>query len=328
MIISKTPLRISFAGGGTDLPSFYRISNIPGAVINASINRYVYITVNRKFDNLIRVSYSKTEIVKNLDDLEHNIIRESLRLLGIHQGVEIVYMADLPLGGGGSGLGSSSALAVGVLNALHAYLGQFVTAEQLAREAIQIEMEILNYPVGKQDQYAAAYGGINHITFNMDESVLVEPVFCSRYFRDLLSDNLMLLYTGIDRISSNILADQQKNTKDKLIENLQMLDLVKQFKNALISESLNDVGAILHKGWLIKKQLAEGVSSNKIDAWYDKALSLGAKGGKIAGAGGGGFLLLQCPVDLQKKLEGGLPELVNQKVYFEPFGSRIIHASE
>ena len=181
MIISRTPLRMSFAGGGSDLAAYYKTGF--GAVVSSALDRYIYITVNRKFDELIRVSYSQTEIVESVDELQHNIIRECLRIVGIEKGVEIVYMGDIPLGSAGTGLGSSSSLTVGVLNALYAYKGEHVSAERLAREACEIEIDILNCPIGKQDQYIAAYGGLQYVRFNRDESVFVDPVICQNIIR-------------------------------------------------------------------------------------------------------------------------------------------------
>jgi D-glycero-alpha-D-manno-heptose-7-phosphate kinase len=210
MIISKTPLRVSFAGGGSDLSVYYKHGC--GSVVSTAIDKYIYITVNRKFDDLIRVSYSKTEMVKNVDEIEHNIIREALKLVGIETGIEVVYMGDIPLGTAGVGLGSSSSLAVGVLNALYASKGQNVSAEKLARDACRIEIDILKQPIGKQDQYIAAYGGLQHIRFNGDESVFVDPVICQRETKEQLNNKLLLFYTGITRVSSSILAEQEQKT--------------------------------------------------------------------------------------------------------------------
>ena len=209
MIISRTPLRVSLFGGGSDLSVFYK--NTPGIVLSTSIKKYIYITVNEKFDDLIRVSYSTTEIVDSVDKIQHNIIREALKMVGIEKGIEVVYMGDVPLGSAGTGLGSSSALAVGVLNALYAYKGIHVDAEKLARQACQIEIEILKNPMGKQDQYASAYGGLNTIQFNSDESVFIDPIIFNETIKKTLESKFMMFYTGVERLSSHILGAQESN---------------------------------------------------------------------------------------------------------------------
>src|SRR3984885_5815882 len=223
MIISRTPLRMSFSGGGTDIPDYYRHRN--GAVVSTAIDKYIYITVNQKFDDLIRVSYSKTENVRSLDEVEHNIIREALKMVGITKGIEVVYMGDIPLGSAGIGLGSSSSLAVGVLNALYAYQGRHVSADRLAREACEIELYILKNPIGKQDQYIAAYGGFQHIQFNSDEQVFVDPVIFPSESKKILNQKLLLFYTGTTRISSSILKEQGQNTPKNMGYLDEMVDL-------------------------------------------------------------------------------------------------------
>jgi len=210
MIISRTPLRISFAGGGSDLEEYYKTGC--GAVVSTAIDKYVYITVNKKFDDMIRVSYSKTELVDNVNELEHNVIRESLKLLEIRKKIEVVYMGDIPLGSAGIGLGSSSGLAVGVLNALYAYKGLHASAQRLADDACKIEIDILGHPMGKQDQYISAYGGFNYIQFNKDGTVFVDPIICNTETKTLLHNKLMLFYTGLVRVSSTILGEQKSKT--------------------------------------------------------------------------------------------------------------------
>lgn len=326
MIISRTPLRMSFAGGGSDLDEYYKNRHVKhGAVVSTAINKYVYITVNQKFDDMIRVSYWKTEIVEDLNDLEHNIIREALRLLDIQKGVEIYYMADIPLGSAGIGLGSSSGLAVGVLNALYAFKGEHVSAERLAQDACQIERQILEHPVGKQDQYMTAYGGFNFIKFNSDESVFVDPIICKRETKEKLNRKLLLFYTGITRVSSNILADQQKQTRLNLDYYHRMVQLAEDLAGSLSQNDLTRFGEALHEGWLYKKKLAEGISSNLLDAYYEKARTAGAVGGKILGAGGGGFLLLYCEEENQEKVRQALSVLKECPFAFEPQGSKIIY---
>jgi len=328
MIISRTPLRISFAGGGTDLPGYYMYNNNYGAVVSSAIDWYVYITINRKFDDLIRLSYSKTELVECVDELEHNIIREALKLVGVEKGIDIVYMADIPLTTAGSGLGSSSALAVGVLNALYAYVGQHISAERLAREACEIEMEILKHPMGKQDQYAAAYGGLNFIRFNNDDTIFVDPVICKPETKRALSSKLMLFYTGITRHSSSILEKQESSIKGRLEFHHRLVELAADMRECLNKNDLSLVGRLLNEGWTNKMKLTSKVTNSQIDEWYNKALKAGALGGKIAGAGGGGFLLIYCDEDKQDKVRAALSDLKCYSVGLESQGSKIIYVSE
>jgi D-glycero-alpha-D-manno-heptose-7-phosphate kinase len=327
MIISKTPLRLSLAGGGTDLPSFYKFSKKPGKVISFAINRYIYISVNKKFDDLIRVSYSETEIVNDISKLKHNIIRECLKLLKITKGIEIVYSADLPLKDGGSGLGSSSALAVGVLNALHAFKGEYICPQELAEKAFLIEKNILGYPVGKQDHYPPAFGNLNSYTFMPNERVLIEPLTIDDKGFKQLNESFILFYTGINRVSSNILSSQQKNTKNKMEENYALLKLVEETKNILYAGKIYKIADILNSSWEIKKRLSENISNNKINALCKQVLNAGATGLKIAGAGGGGFIFAYCPSRKQKTILKTLKSFNYQKISIDSFGSRIIHAS-
>ncbi len=327
MIISRTPLRASFAGGGSDIGAYYR-NRPPGVVVSTCINRYIYITVNKKFDDLVRVSYSQTELVNSADDVEHNIIREALKLVGIERGIEVVYMADLPLVKAGFGLGSSSSLAVGVLNALYAYKGQHVSAEQLARDACKIEIDILGNPIGKQDQYAAAYGGLNYIQFNSDESVFVDPLIFNQKTKRDLNKKLMLFYTGIERISSDILEEQTRNMPENLEYIDKMVDLANELCKSLRENKIDQVGEILHQGWVYKTKLASGVTSQRIDEYYDRARSAGASGGKILGAGGGGFMLLFCDQQYQNKVREALRDLKENPIDFEQQGSKIIYVQD
>ena len=319
-------MRASFAGGGSDLAVCYR--NGYGTVVSTAIDKYIYITVNKKFDDLIRVSYSTTEIVENIDEVEHNLIREALKIVGIEKGVEVVYMGDIPLGTAGTGLGSSSSLAVGALNALYAYKGQAVSAETLARQACKIEIDILDCPIGKQDQYIAAYGGLQNIQFNSDETVFVDPVICQKQTKQRLNDRLMLFYTGITRVSSSILTEQKQNTSVNGDCMKQLLELANQLKEALVKDDLSQFGQILHDGWLNKKKLASNVSNPKIDEYYDLAIKAGAVGGKILGAGGGGFLLLFCEPEYHNKVRKALTELKETPFNLEPQGSKIIYVSD
>lgn len=323
MIISRTPLRVSFAGGGSDLQDYYQTGR--GRVVSTAIDKYIYITVNRKFDDLIRVSYSQTEIVESIDDLKHNIIREALKMTGITQGIEVMYMGDIPLGSAGIGLGSSSALAIGVLNALYALKGVHVSAERLAREACQIEIDILGHPIGKQDQYIVAHGGFNYIQFNKDETVFVDPIICDATTRRRLNSKLLLFYTGIQRISATVLTEQKAKTHTNLDFLDKMVTLADTLRERLIENDIDEVGEILHQGWLYKQKLASNISNPQINDYYEKARNAGAVGGKILGAGGGGFLLFYCDEKHQDKVRAALSDLRETPFQMEPQGSKIIY---
>lgn len=328
MIISRTPFRVSFFGGGTDLADYYRNSSFGyGAVISTAVNRYTYITVNKKFDDMIRVSYSKTEHVASVDEIEHNIIREALKIVGIEKGIDIVYMADIPLGSAGIGLASSSAIAVGTLNALYAYLGKHASAEQLAREACQIEIEALKNPIGKQDQYAVAYGGFNHYQFNSDESVFVDPVICKPETKKKFQENLMFFYTGLTRISSTVLTEQKKNIPERKKNLDELVKMTTIAQEALQNNDLTEIGRQLNYAWELKKGLASTISNPIIDDMYNKALEAGAIGGKILGAGGGGFLMLYVEKENQEKVRAALKDFKEAPMEFEGQGSKIIYVN-
>jgi len=326
MIISRTPLRISLAGGGSDLEEYYKTGC--GAVVSTAIDKYIYITVNKKFDDMIRVSYSKTEIVDDVKDLEHKVIRESLKLLEISKKIEVVYMGDIPLGSAGVGLGSSSGLAVGVLNALYAFKGLHASAERLADDACKIEIEILAHPMGKQDQYISAYGGFNYIQFNKDGTVFVDPIICKTETKTLLHNKLMLFYTGLVRVSSSILKEQKNKTSINLVYLDKIVDLARELRDQLVCNKIDSIGDILHEGWLLKKKLANGISTPQIDKYYEKARKAGAAGGKILGAGAGGFLLLYCDEKYQPRVRESLKELKESPFKFEPQGSKIIYVHD
>ncbi len=325
MIISRTPLRVSFFGGGSDLQVYYQQS--PGLVLSTAVDQFIYITVNKKFDDLIRVSYSKTEIVDHVDKIEHNIIREALKIVGIKKGIEIVYMGDVPLGSAGTGLGSSSALAVGVLNALYAYTGRHIDAETLAQQASRIEIDILGNPMGKQDQYASAYGGLNSIQFNADESVFVDPVIFTQNTKEVLESKFLMFYTGIERLSSSILGDQQSSIDDNFKQINQVVELAKQGINVLRNNDIESIGPLLHESWLLKKQFAQGVSNPVLDEIYQSAMASGASGGKLLGAGGGGFFLFYCEPQKQPAVRKALSHLKETTFRFEPQGSKIIYVN-
>ena len=320
MIISRTPLRVSFAGGGTDLRAYYGRER--GAVLSTAIDKYIYITVNRKFDDKVRVSYSVTEIVDHASELKHELIREALKLTGISGGIEIT---DVP--SQGTGLGSSSSYTVGLLNALYAFTGKLVSAERLADEACRIEIELCGKPIGKQDQYIAAYGGMQHIQFNPDESVFVDPLPCRKELREQLQSSLLMLYTGLTRSANDVLSEQRKNTEQsgETMDGLRsMRDLADQLRESLCAGNLDGFGEMLHAGWMLKRTLAAGISSPSIDSWYELARKNGAIGGKLLGAGGGGFLLLYAHPDRHAGLIRTLPELRPIPFRFEPQGSKII----
>lgn len=321
MIISRTPFRISFAGGGTDLREFY--SRETGAVTASCIDKYMYITVNKRFDHTIRVSYSKTEIVETVDEIKHPIVRETLKYVGLTSQIEIISIADLPAG---AGVGSSSSFTVGLLNALYAYLGKHKSAAELAKEACHLEIDVVKEPIGKQDQYAVAFGGIQHIQFNPDESVFVDPVIFSAEEKLRLNKCLLLFYTGLTRKASDILNGQKKNTPNKLEYLRKIRDLSYEIRDILIcGKDLDGFGRALHKGWVLKKELADNITNGHIDKYYQKAIDAGALGGKLLGAGGGGFLLFYCPPARQANLRKALNPLREEPFKFEPQGSKIIY---
>lgn len=326
MIISRTPLRASFFGGGSDLSGYYKNSACGyGAVLSTAIDMYIYITVNKKFDDQIRVSYSKTEIVDSVDQIEHNIIREALKIAGVEKGIEIVYMGDVPLGSAGVGLASSSALAVGVLHALFAYQGKAVPAEFLAQKACEIEIGRLGNPIGKQDQYAVAYGGFNRYRFNADESVFVDPVICRTETKKALQDNLMFFYTDMTHVSSHILSEQKENIPQKMKNLDRMVEMSSAAERLLQQNAIDDFGALLDEAWKLKKGLASGISIPGIDEMYTAARKAGALGGKILGAGGGGFMMLYVPQNRQQSVRDALSAYQERKITFEPEGSKIIY---
>ncbi|MGQ9774909.1 GHMP family kinase ATP-binding protein [Chloroflexus sp.] len=327
MIISRTPLRVSFVGGGSDLPAFYR--HEPGAVVSTAINKYIYITVNEKFDHQIRASYSITEIVERVDDLKHQLIREALRLVGRMHAIEITSISDIP--SQGTGLGSSSTYTVGLLNALYAFIGRFAGAERLAREACFIEIDRCGSPIGKQDQYIAAYGGFQFIQFNPDETVFVDPIICRADTKQLLQQRLLMMYTGATRSAGDVLREQSANTERDETRRQhvrRMVALAHDLRVALHNDDLDAFGEILHEGWMRKRELASGISSSQIDLWYERARAAGAIGGKILGAGGGGFLLLYAPEERHESIKAALSELRYVPIRFEPQGSKIIYVEE
>ena len=323
MIISRTPLRVSFAGGGTDIGDFYRAHG--GAVTSTAISKYMYVTVNRKFDSAIRLSYSKTENVEKVDEIQHPLVREALKLTGITKGIEITSMADVPAQ---TGLGSSSAFTVGLLNALYAYKGEFKPPKLLAEQACHIEIELCKEPIGKQDQYIAAYGGIQHIQFNKDDTVFVDPVICSLETKKALEEGMMLFYTGVTRPASAILTEQKKQMDEKTEIMKKMKGQSGLARDALVNGNTAEFGKLLHEGWMMKRQLAGSITSPDIDEYYEKALKAGALGGKLLGAGGGGFLLFYCPSQKQDAVRRVLSNLKETTISLEPQGTKIIYVSD
>ena len=321
MIITRTPLRISFAGGGTDLPGFYRTHG-GGAVTSAAIDRYVHVLVNEKFDRSIRVAYSRTENVDRLDDLQHGLVREAMRLTGVHEALEVHTIADIP--SEGTGLGSSSTLTVGLLNALYAYRGILKDPAELAEEACRIEIDRLGGTLGKQDQYIAAFGGVEHFEFRSDDSVRTSPIPLSNEDRLELSDHLSLFYTGITRNAEGILKQQASRTganKDSLVR---IRELAGDARFAILKQDWERLGAVLDEGWQLKRGLTSGITTEAIDRQYAAAKAAGAYGGKITGAGGGGFLLLLHPPERSHQIADALSPMTRLPVRITPEGSRIL----
>ena len=325
MIISRTPFRVSFAGGGTDLRAFYQ--HEPGAVVSTTINKYMYLTVNERFDHTVRVSYSKTEIVETAGEVEHPLVREALKKAGIANGIEVTSISDIPAG---TGFGSSSSFTVGLLNALYAYTGTYAPPERLAQEACEIEIDIVGEPIGKQDQYIAAYGGLQYIRFNPDESVFVDPVVCTAELKRALGDRLLLFYTGITRSASEILNEQRKETEQgNTIDFLRKMAYLAGEIRRIFQEGrdLDEFGELLHEGWMLKRELASGITNALIDAAYERARNAGAVGGKILGAGGGGFLLVYGREDKHPAIRKALADLREVPFDIEPQGTKIVHVS-
>lgn len=320
MIVVQSPLRISFFGGGTDFPSFYLKEG--GCVLSSAIDKRIYVTAKYRFDEKLRIGYTRTELVNNLDEIQHELIREALRMSGIRQGIEISSMGDIP--SAGSGLGSSSSVTVGALLALHALSERKVTPEQLARDACAIEIEVLGKPIGVQDQYIAAYGGLRFMEFTVDGRVLVEPVRADPETISALNRNLLLFYSGVTRKSEMVLTEQQANIGDRMAVLREMRDLAYEARSRLEQGELDAFGTMLHHTWTLKRQLASGISNGQIAAIYDRARRAGALGGKVTGAGGGGFILLYCPREKQAEVREALSDLRELPFGFDPDGARVI----
>jgi D-glycero-alpha-D-manno-heptose-7-phosphate kinase len=320
MIIVQTPLRISFFGGGTDFPSYFQSEG--GCVLTTSIDKYIFVTIKSRFDDMLRVGYTKTEMVNHLDELQHELICESLRKTGIRKGVEITTMGDIP--SQGSGLGSSSTVTVGALHAMYSYLGDLVSAEQLASEACDIEINKLGKPVGIQDQYIAAYGGLRFIEFTQNNEVIINKVKIDEATTRRLNENTMLFYTGITRQSQTILNEQKNNIRQRSSVLNEIKQIAYTARDQLQAGNIDCIGELLHESWMLKKQLARKVSNGAINDMYTAAKRAGALGGKVAGAGGGGFLILYCPHEKQEAVRKALCHLQELPFKLEKDGSKVI----
>lgn len=298
MIIIQTPLRVSFLGGGTDFPSYFLEDG--GCVLSTAIDKFIYVAIKKRFDQKLRIGYTKTEMVDHLDDIRHELIREALRKTNITAGVEVTTMGDIP--SEGSGLGSSSTVTVGALHAMYTYLGELPSARQLARQACEIEIETLKAPIGLQDQYIASFGGFRFIEFQSDGRIKVSRIDLDENCLRYLNDNTMLFFTGMTRKANSILKEQKDNIQQRRLVLGEMKDLAYTARSEIEKGNVDSLGKMLHQSWLLKKQLAAQISNPDIDDLYALAIKAGATGGKISGAGGGGFLLLYCPYEKQQSV--------------------------
>ena len=324
MLISRTPVRASFCGGGTDLAAFYQNHPDGGAVTSLAMARYLYVTVNPRFDNSIRISYSSMEFVNNIDEIQHELVREAMKSTGVTDGIEITTIADIP--SRGTGLGSSSAVTIGLLNALSSLAGNPMSSEELAKEACRIEIDVLGQPIGKQDQYAAAIGGANTIGFLPDGSVSIDPLILSDNTKQRIENEFSLVYTGLTRSANSVLSKQKELTADRM-EELSILRLQAfQVRSALEGGRLEEVGRLLEESWQIKRNLVDGITGELLDSLHEQLIDAGATGAKLLGAGGGGFFLVHGDTEIKTRLENSLsskhkilPLLIDSQ------GSTIIH---
>lgn len=324
MIVTRTPFRMSFVGGGSDLPSYYRKNG--GAVLSTSINKYMYVTVNKKFDNDIRLSYSITENVSNTLNIKHPIVRNALEILDISGGIEITSISDIS--SKGSGLGSSSSYTVALLHALFAYQGKFISKEELGRLASHIEIDLCGDKIGKQDQYAAAFGGLNVIEFKENESVIVNPIICKHETIVEMEESIIVFYTGRTRSASALLSKQSDNMENANRRKLmsEMVSLVYDMKEMLENDQVDLLGELLDKNWRLKCQMAEGISDPEIDNWYNKGLRAGAKGGKLLGAGNGGFMMFFAPKENHIDITRAMKDLQRVPFSFDWSGSKVVYS--
>ncbi len=320
MIIVQTPLRVSLFGGGTDLPAYYRQEG--GCVLSTAIDKYVFVTVKERFDDKLRIGYTRTEMVDDVSEVQHELIREAMRKTGVTRGVEISTMADIP--SAGSGLGSSGAVTVGALHALYGQRGEIVPAERMAREACEIEIDILGKPVGVQDQYIAAYGGLRWIEMRPDGTICVERAAFDPQLEQQLSENLLLFFTGVTRDASSILSEQEANIGERKPVLRAIKDLACQARQQAVKGDVDALGRMLHESWLLKRRLASKISNGPIDEMYQAAVRAGALGGKITGAGGGGFMLIYCPDGRRQAVREAMRGLRELPFRFEPDGTKVI----
>jgi D-glycero-alpha-D-manno-heptose-7-phosphate kinase len=320
MIIVQTPLRVSFFGGGTDFPSYYLEEG--GCVLSTAIDKYIFVTIKERFDRKLRVGYTKTEMVDGLEEIHHELIREALRKTGIKTGVEITTMGDIP--SEGSGLGSSATVTVGALHAMYSLLGELVQAEQLAREACEIEIDILGRPSGVQDQYIAAYGGFRFMEFTTAGTIQTGRIPISQEVRKRLNENTMLFFTGVTRRSDSVLTEQKQNIHARRAVLKELKQITYIARDEIMAGNPDAIGELLHESWLLKQQLASQISNTMLDEIYCVARKAGAIGGKISGAGGGGFLLLYCPYERQDAVRAALAGLQELPFKLEPDGSKVI----
>ena len=320
MIIVQTPLRVSLFGGGTDFPDYFKENG--GCVLSTTIDKYIFVTIKKRFDSKLRIGYTKTEIVDDLSEINHELIREALRKTTITRGVEVTTMGDIP--SEGSGLGSSSTVTVGSLQAMYTLQGELVSAERLAREACEIEIDVLGKPIGVQDQYIAAYGGLRFMEFPRKGPIASERLLLPKDLIRTLNDELLLFFTGITRSSARILTEQKKNIQHRTQVLSSMKRIARNARDELLKGNVEAIGECLHESWHLKRKLASRISNGNLDDIYQVALEAGAVGGKITGAGGGGFLLLFCPYQKQKKLRTSLSKLRELPFKLEQDGSKVI----
>jgi D-glycero-alpha-D-manno-heptose-7-phosphate kinase len=321
MLISQTPLRISLAGGGTDLRAYYKDSD--GFVVSTAIDKYMYVLIKERFDQKIYLNYAaRKEIVDDISEIQHELVRETGIVTGLRRGFELATFADIP--SEGSGLGSSSSLTVGLLNAMYTFQGRQVTHDQLAEEACMIEIEVLKKPIGKQDQYIAAHGGLSAITFHGSERVTIEHIQLTEKERHHLGGNFMLFFTNVTRQAASILTEQRQKTAENRGQLRSIYELGKRIEETVRAKHFDEIGEILHENWEIKKGLASGITNAKIDNMYERARAAGAIGGKVAGAGGGGFLLLYVKPENQAKVREALKDYRQMPFMLDNFGATII----
>jgi D-glycero-alpha-D-manno-heptose-7-phosphate kinase len=319
MIIVQTPLRISFAGGGTDFKDYYLEHG--GAVLSSAINKYVFVIIKERFDDLICVNYSKREVVPDIIEIKHDLVRVALQSTGINQGIEITTLADIP--SEGTGLGSSSSITVGLLHALKTYLGENIDSKYLAKEACRIEIDVLHSPIGYQDQYIAAYGGLRCIQFSA-RKITIERINLSSVNQRCLSENLMLFYSGLVRKSNDILSEQKNNIRENIDILAEMSKQALYTRDVLLNGEFDEMGNIFRRGWELKKQLASKITNNNVEDILNTAISAGALGGKVTGAGGGGFIMLYCKQGKKDSVRSALHGFRELPTYLEHDGSKVI----